>query len=232
MFRIIIRGRNCENYIVRCLNSVLMQDEKFMCTIILDPCTDRTVEIIKSMVDDRFTIVHNKEKMGLGHNIWYGMQVCGAQPEDICVFLDADDYLGLNALRVVNKVYSKKKCLATYGSFVALSTGKLHHWNNKLPKGVNHREYRFSTSHLKTVKGKVLSRIPEEYFIHKDKFVPCASDVALMMPVIDLIGTKNLYHVKKKIYYYNDKNPDSKTREKQKKWKRIVQAKKPLKRMF
>ena len=48
--------------------------------------------------------------------------------------------------------------------------------------------------------------------------------------VFESAPLKNLKHIPKPIYYYNDRNPSSISRKKKNQWKRIIQAKKPLQR--
>jgi glycosyltransferase involved in cell wall biosynthesis len=237
MFRVIIRGRNCEKYIVECLQSLLNQScQHWHAHLILDHPKDNSSivsgEFIWRCAGKRVGRLINQKHMGVCYNIYNIPDFVFFDDEDIMVFLDADDWLKPGALEIVKNTYKKHDCLATCGSFISAKTKKRHHWNRFYPKGANHRKLPFSASHLKTVKVKVFKTLPEEYFTHKGKWGEAASDVALMLPIIDRIGLKNIRHIKEGIYAYRENAKSNLSRELQKKWKKIWQKKKPLKKLF
>lgn len=234
-FHIITRGRNCSHYLRRCLKSVLAQSNPHWdLTLILDRPKDESVlvasDFVRKYPEAPIERYINTKRRGVCYNIYNIPDMEFFDGEDVLAFLDADDELLPSALVEVRKAYRKYDCLATCGSFI--TGGKLHRWNGFYPKGANHRNYKFLASHFKTVKVKVFETIPEEYFMHKGKWGQAASDVALMMAVIDRIGLKKLKHIDKGIYVYRERTNSDLSRELQKKWKKIWMAKKPLKRLF
>jgi len=96
-FSIIIPLYNTENYIEKCLKSVMWQTyENYECIIINDGSTDLSCEKAKEYIksDNRF-IVLEQENKGLSMARNYGIQKASG---DYLVFLDSDDFLEWNGL--------------------------------------------------------------------------------------------------------------------------------------
>lgn len=236
MFHLIIRGRNCAKYINRCLDSCLAQtDENWKASIVLDPCKDKTPHKLARYFKEypgKFNITMHHEPMGLSYNYRYAIGAANPKPEDILGMLDADDYLAKHAVEIVKKHYAKTGCLLTYGSFAFASNRKKSRICKPYPKGVKVRKHTWAATHFKTMKFKLYDQIPMDYFTHKGKWIPAASDVALMIPAMELAGLKRCRHIKKVLYYYTENNPSKVKRGKQRKWARIVKGKKALKKVF
>jgi glycosyltransferase involved in cell wall biosynthesis len=231
-FKIVIRAGKCEKYISRCLHSVLNQTEhNWNAVVMVDDWGDKTLERAKAFECDKIKVYWHLKPTGLSYNIYYGSKLSLTEPDDILGYLDGDDSLTNKALFYAGRLH-RKGALITYGSFNSERTGKLHRWNKEMPRGTNHRKSRFYTSHFKTMRGKVFREIPESYFKHKKEWIPCASDIALTMPALDLVHPRYVKHLNKPVYIYNDLNPHNVNRDKQRKWKKLIQAKKPLKRLF
>ena len=96
-FSIIIPLYNTENYIEKCLKSVMRQTyENYECIIINDGSTDLSCEKAKEYIksDNRF-IVLEQENKGLSMARNYGILKASG---DYLVFLDSDDFLEWNGL--------------------------------------------------------------------------------------------------------------------------------------
>lgn len=232
MFRIVIRARNCEKYLEKCIKSLKKQKEDWTGVLILDNPTDNSYKIAKKLTWDLpIEIFLHSERMGLGYNLWFGITYCKAKPEDIICILDADDYLHKSALRVVRKIYKKTNCLLTYGSYVKLSKGR--RTKTSKPYKVNHpRTARWHGSHLKTFKFKLWKHFPKEYLQHKGKWAEAASDRAIMYGLMEIAGMKNCRFVKKTTYFWRDNYKSSTNVKKQHLWDIYFRRKKPLKRQF
>jgi glycosyltransferase involved in cell wall biosynthesis len=93
MISVIIPTYNCEEYIDRCLDSVLQQTYSDIEVIIVDDCsTDSTFEKCLHYLysDDRVRLYHNRTNWGVSWTRNFGITKTGG--EYIC-FIDADDEL-------------------------------------------------------------------------------------------------------------------------------------------
>jgi len=234
MFIIIIRGYNCKNYIDECVHSVLRQTEDdWRAQIIIDKSDDDSYYRASRCLCDKIRVSANIERMGVGANMIKGIEMAEPNAEDVVCILDADDYLLPNALESARSKYRKhSNCLVTYGSFILECTGKKSRICKPYKKDANVRKAKWAATHFKTFKYKVFKSVPVEYFQHNGNWFPAASDVALMIPLMEVAGLKNCYHVKQAVYFYRNHTDYSVNRGKQKKFEKIIRAKKPLKRRF
>lgn len=226
-FHILIRGRNCENYISKCLNSLIKQKvTNWKAWVFLDYPTDNSEREAKKIIDPRITIMTHPKNLGLCKNLFFATYYLRdkTDPEDVLAILDADDYLLPNALKLVEKCYKKNKEL-TYGSYIKKSKGRKTKTSRPYPKNANVATYPWRASHLKTFKCRYLRAIKSKWFRHNDKWLEAASDVALMLPLIKHIGLKHCKHISTPIYLYQDNTPSKTNRKKQIKCEKIIRNK-------
>jgi glycosyltransferase involved in cell wall biosynthesis len=98
---IIIPVYNTEQYIERCIQSILGQTlQDFEIIIVNDVTQDNSMAIIKKYAaeDSRFIIVENSQNMG---QMWARREGYRRASGDYFVFCDSDDYLPKNALEVL-----------------------------------------------------------------------------------------------------------------------------------
>ncbi len=235
MFKVLIRGRNCAKYISKCLNSLQKQSRLWDALVILDDPEDESYKIAKdfAIVDRRITVIKRSQRKGLAYNMYHGLlelkDTLDATDKDIAVILDADDWLREDALKIVNKAY-EKGYLLTYGSYVKVSKGRRTKISNPYPE-CDVRRHSWRASHLKSFKYKLFKHLKAEDFKHKGDWLPAASDVALMLPLIELAGLKNCKHIHDTIYYWRDSTPFKTNVEKQKKSEKIIRKKQKKKQL-
>jgi len=235
MYHILIRGRNCAKYIHDCLESVKNQSHTdWRAHVVLDAHTDESYDIARECQDLGITIRLNTERKGLCYNIYNPIKWMHPKDEDVISILDADDTLHYHALKVVNKVYREyPDTLITHGSYIKRSKGRTTKISRAYPPGADPRTHSWRCSHLKTLKYKVFKHIPESYF--KDNagnWLDAASDLALMIPAMEIAGMEHVRFVPKPIYFWNDSYGGNTKRELQKVCENIVRCKKALKRRF
>jgi len=232
MFKIIIRGWCCKDYLDRCVSSLYKQTEQdWHAVMVIDPSGDGTETKALGFQSDKISVLINDKRLGLTHNIVKSVS-CGSLPGQIIGILDADDWLYPTALATVRELYRRKECLITYGSFILDETGEKSRICKPYPDHANVRTHKWRATHFKTFKYEVFSKIPEHYFLHNGIYIPCASDLALMIPMIECAGIERSAFCKYPIYHYRNHTPFSVDRKQQKKWEGIVRAKKPMKRRF
>jgi len=170
--------------------------------------------------------------MGLGYNLWYGLEQSEAEDEDVICALDADDWLDKKAFEIVKKTYERKNCLVTYGSYIKVSKGRKTKVSREYKETENVRTGKWHGSHLKTFKYKLWKYFPKEYLQHKGQWAEAASDRGLMYGIIEIAGLKKCRHIPEPIYYWRDNTPSKTSVKLQKKWTEIFQKMTPLKQIY
>jgi len=100
---VIVPIYNTEQYLQKCINSILNQSFKdFEMILVNDGSTDRSVEIIeKYKTESSNIVVINKENAGLGQARNSALEICNG---DYIAFVDSDDCIELDMLKLM---YSK-----------------------------------------------------------------------------------------------------------------------------
>jgi cellulose synthase/poly-beta-1,6-N-acetylglucosamine synthase-like glycosyltransferase len=239
-FQVIIRGYNCKKYLADCLESLIAQVyTNWKATLILDHPKDGSVKVAYKYAskDPRITLYVNKKRKGLACNMWRGMKYAKADDEDVFAWLDADDELPKLALKMVAHEYEKREeLLVTHGSYKHLGKRGRTRMSRAYRKGTPIREQKWRGSHLKTFKAKMFKHFKKRYLKDKNKkWYMASSDVALMIPILEMAGLKRIKFIKKITYKWRP-TPDTIYKDKegkalQLKNKKEILKKKPLKRV-
>lgn len=103
-FSIIVPAFNVEEYIERCINSILSQDyDYFELILINDGSTDNTLEVLKKYKNNKLKIF-SKKNGGLSSARNYGILKATG---DYIWFVDGDDYIEPNSLVKIANIISK-----------------------------------------------------------------------------------------------------------------------------
>jgi len=219
-FRVIVPVYNADKYIEKCLVSIMEQDYKNYDVTVIDDCSDdKTIDIAR-----KYPVKIYRNEL----RTWSGLSgmipvIKSFDTEDIVVEVDGDDYLACNdVLSYLNEVYQKDVWL-TYGQLMSLSgiykdfCCPLGHIEENRNFGrrecfISTSTYRKSciwvTSHLRTWKKWLWSKINEEDFKDKDgNYFITASDCVIMYPMIEMAGEEHIKFIDKILYVYNDLNP-------------------------
>jgi len=211
MIKIITCFWNVEEYIEKCISSVMSQNfSNFKMYLIDDISTDNTISIIKKLIknDDRFILIENSEKKFKLKNLDnLLMDESKFDDEDIIVELDGDDWLhNNNVLSLINDKYLNDKNLwITNGSFI-YSDGRFGFSSKVNPETV--RTDTFLFSHLRTWKTHLWRNINEESFIDTNgEYFKSGGDAAYSFPMIEMAGEKHYKYIPDILYVYNEQNP-------------------------
>lgn len=229
-FQFLIRGRNCEDYIERCIRSLERQYVDWGALLILDNPTDSSHRIARGLVHrNSFKIIVNKKRQGLCKNMYDGLKaISGCGKDTVVCIVDADDYLMPDAIVKVARKYEKKpELLLTYGSYIKKSKSRKTRVSKPYKYTDNVRSGPWHASHLKTFKAKLIPYIKEEWFKHDGEWMEAASDVALMVPLIESVGLDRTFHISEPIYMWRDSTPYKTKVNLQKKCHNIIK-KKPI----
>ena len=209
-FKVIVPFYNCEEWILKCVRSVVDQIDK-NCEVILinDASTDNTEKIIRDtfLLGDRVKYIKNENNVGALENIVTTIASL-SDPEDVIVLLDGDDWLAHNnVFTMLKEIYSDPNIWLTYGQYENLSK-KYRGICAQLTNTRRYRKRHWVTSHLRTFKKHIWDKIKDEDL--KDSsgnYYPMAWDLAFMYPMVEMAGLKRIKYIRDILYIYNDQNP-------------------------
>ena len=141
-FSLLVAQYNNGKYFKECFQSIINQTEKEFEVIILDDCsTDNSLEIITSLTknDNRFKIHCNEKNEGCGFT---KKKLVELATGTICGFLDPDDTLHPNAIKLSLEKYQEDiKTVGTYSQFMLcdknLKPIELHPNSKQIPPNQN-----------------------------------------------------------------------------------------------
>jgi glycosyltransferase involved in cell wall biosynthesis len=210
--RIIVPFHCSLPWIGRCLESIQNQkNSRWTCHLGDDCSNDGSAEIARDFAwqDSRFVFSTNPSRL----------YQCGsyrrilADPDflesDICVSLDADDYLPDNqVLSRVLDAYADNQTWLTWGN---------HIWTDGSPDICGPlddtsaiRKVSWRTSHLRTWRLFLWRNIRPEDFLGPDgEPLRVAGDVASMFPMVEMAGNRHVKFLDSINYVYNRSNPAS-----------------------
>ncbi len=230
-FVVIVLSYNNAPWIEKNLLSILKQDyDNYRIVYIDDASTDgsdKQIERFLACYDSkkRVTLLRNEENKGAMHNLYHAVHSC--ENGEIIVTVDGDDFLAHpHVLHYLNAYYANPDVWITYGNYVnypfCTVPNKEGSYDKKrvcleggtMPldldiadqKGI--RSHVFVTSHLRTFYAGLFKRIKLQDFLYKGEFLPMTSDVAYMLPMVELAGGHD-YFIRDILYLYNKENPIS-----------------------
>jgi glycosyltransferase involved in cell wall biosynthesis len=211
MINIVTTVYNAENYLHKCIGSIMGQSiDNFKCYITDDMSTDNSVSIIKDLIDgdDRFVLIENTTKMYQPGN--YDQVIRNNEninDNDIIVEVDGDDWFpNSNVLKRITEVYSDENIWIANGSF-KYSDGRKGF--AAPPNNIsNIRRETFTASHLRTWRAFLWRNIKEEDLMDETgNYWKTAGDLAFMFPMIEMAGKEHYKFMEEINYIYNEENP-------------------------
>lgn len=98
---IIVPAFNAENYIKKCLDSLLNQTtDDYEIVVVNDGSTDQTGDIIKDIYEGKVTYIDKEKNSGLSDTRNIGMKYAIG---DYIIFVDADDYVERNCVNIIKE---------------------------------------------------------------------------------------------------------------------------------
>lgn len=202
---------NCENYVEKCLSTIMTQKHNnFICYITDDMSTDNTVKKIKNFIqgDDRFILIENNKKMYQPGN--YNQIIRNndfVSDDDICIEVDGDDWLpDSNVFSRIEQTYNNGDVWLCNGSF------KYHDGRQGFASPHTSfddiRNKPFTLSHIRTWKAFLWRNIKEEDLKdHNGDYWNVAGDLAFMFPMVEMSGIDHYRFMSDINYVYNESNP-------------------------
>jgi glycosyltransferase involved in cell wall biosynthesis len=208
---ILTTAYNCENYIEKCISTIMTQKHNdFRCFITDDMSTDGTVDKVKQLIqnDSRFTLIENTEKMYQPGN--YDQVIrgkYGVDDNDICIEVDGDDWLpDSEVFNRIEKIYSDNKVWLANGCF-KYHDGRMGFASPHNDfEGIRHKP--FTLSHIRTWKAFLWKNIKvEDLKDENGKYWDVAGDLAFMFPMVEMSGIEHYRFMYDVNYVYNEENP-------------------------
>jgi glycosyltransferase involved in cell wall biosynthesis len=202
---------NCQDYIEKCLFSLMIQTHSnFRCFITDDLSTDNTVNKIKNFIknDDRFTLIVNEEKKFQPGNYDQVLRNNNSIDDmEVIVELDGDDWLpDSSTLERIQKVYHDPNIWIANGSFI-YSNGNVGFSSQQIIDS-DLRNSRFTASHIRTWRAFLWRKISQEDL--KDEngiYWRVTGDLSFMYPMLEMAGNEHYKYMKEINYVYNEQNP-------------------------
>jgi glycosyltransferase involved in cell wall biosynthesis len=208
---ILTTSYNCENYIEKCLYSIMSQNHKdFVCYITDDMSTDSTVDKIKSIIsnDKRFVLIQNTEKLYQPGN--YDTVIRNNEDinnNDICVEVDGDDWLpDSSTLKRIYEVYLNSDVWMSSGSFKYTDGTRGFAKAPELFQNVRHQS--FTLTHMRCWRAGLWREIQQNDLKDENgKYWEVAGDLSFMYPMFEMSGEKHFKFIEDINYVYNETNP-------------------------
>ena len=208
---ILTTAYNCENYIEKCISTIMTQKHNdFKCFITDDLSTDETVNKVKKLIqnDSRFILIENIKKMHQPGN--YDQIIrgdYGVKDDDICIEVDGDDWLpNSETFSRIEKVYEDANVWLANGSF------KYH--DGRMGFSSPHNDFEdirrkpFTLSHIRTWKSFLWKKIKvEDLKDENGEYWDVAGDLAFMFPMVEMSGINHYRFMPNVNYVYNEENP-------------------------
>lgn len=217
-FKIITAAWNCEQYVDRCIESVEMQTHRdFDVCMVDDASDDNTGErITGACIRNDWLYMRRPKRVGACQNQYEGLLYLGGDPEDVIVFLDADDRLAHPHVLEHLVDYYSDGTLVTWGSYDTDPPSPTCSMAGPYPpEVVAQRSFRDHSrrgrgipwNHLRTFKWKVFERMNRDDFIGPDgRFYQSATDAAFMYPALE-IGAPYIKYIPEVLCTYTSDNP-------------------------
>lgn len=219
---------NAENYIKRCIESVVTQNySNYSMIIIDDASTDNTRKVIDEYLDtlpnnlrNKVVVITNKKNSGAVRNQVVTIRD-NCEYEDIVMLLDGDDWLvnDPNIFNMYNNLYNEGAQF-TYGSCWSLADSIpliAQEYPPEVKADKSYRNYKFNWNmpytHLRTFKAATLldhlNDHGEDEFreLESYEWLRAGGDTALFYTMLESVDPEGVVCVTDIVYNYNDLNP-------------------------
>ena len=192
---------NAEKNLEKLGASIVSQSSEDWDAIIIDDMSeDGTYELVSKFKKDKFTVIKNNERKYALRNIVETARGFEDLEDIIIAVVDGDDYLcNDDTVKIIINSYSE-------GNDVVWTA---HQWDvnganisKSMPANVDPYSWPWSSSHLRTFKASLLSKISDKNFkdIHGNWFKR-GYDQALMLPLLSVSSSR--HYIDQICYMYN-----------------------------
>jgi glycosyltransferase involved in cell wall biosynthesis len=203
---------NAEQYIERCLGSIMSQNyTDFTCYITHDLSTDNSVNLVKDMIkdDSRFILIDDNDKKlyqtgNFDKVIRYNPNI---SDNELLIEVDGDDSLpDANVFTRINELYKDDNVWIANGSF-RYSNGSIG-FAKPQTNFTSLRTEQFTASHIRTWRAFLWRAIKEEDLRDENgDYWQWSGDVCFMFPMLEMAGPEHYRFMTDINYIYNETNP-------------------------
>lgn len=216
---VVIPSYNNDKWAEKNLLSVITQKYDNFEGIYVDDCSlDQTGTIVQNILQKydssgKIEYVKNTEHRGKTANLWFTLHGLNAKKkindDDIIVILDGDDwYAHDQVFSYLNDLYTTHDIWFTYGGFFR-HPPQFDKLLVDVPCDVVEknlfRSFKGCGSQQRTFYAWLYRRIKLSDFFFAGKFMPCAGDMAKVIPIMEMAGPR-FKRIDEKIYVYNRSN--------------------------
>ncbi len=215
-FVIITASYNNKQWYKRNLASIVSQKYDHWRLVYINDCsTDGTGELVEHWIKehaqeqkDRISFINNKERRGHLANQYDVIHTCNN--DEIILIVDGDDWLAHDhVLHILNGVYQDPNVWLTYGQFWRFKQNYMGYCKrvpNYILQNNAIRTYQpWAFGHLRTFYAGLFKLIKYEDLLFEGSFFPIATDVATMLPMLEMAG-EHIRFISDILYIYNDSN--------------------------
>lgn len=207
---------NAENYIERCIKSVISQDYDNYHMYIIDDCsTDNTYAIAKKYEGEKVTVIKNNINKGAPRNHIETMR-SKCSLDDIVMLLDGDDWLvnDNQIFHFYNNLYDGTTEFS-YGSCWSVIDNiplVAQHYPESVKQNRSYKSHRFNWNmpytHLRTFKRYLLEKVNDNVFKDENgEWFKAGGDGSVFYALIEQAEPDKVKAVTDIVYNYNDANP-------------------------
>ncbi len=201
-FVFLVSSYNNEKIVKRNLDSIAHQKThaKYSIICVNDCSTDKTGQMMEEYAKEHnlpesfLKIINNKTRVGALENIYTTIHT-HINDHQIVVICDGDDYIAHDrVLERLEKEYSDPNIWLTYGSFLFYPSGKwgtTYEISREVLEKKQVRTLTYVAQPLKTFKAALFKKIKKEDLMLDGKFYAMNSDMATMIPMIEMCAPLN-----------------------------------------
>jgi glycosyltransferase involved in cell wall biosynthesis len=222
---ILVRGRNAERYVERCLRSIREQTYLNYTILFVDDASSypRSLkQTIESLVNDNGIVQWNQERLFSVQNGYQMIHDYCDEADGIVFNLDCDDWLASSSsLASLVKSYKTNHWVFTYGNcyiwhsddlplVLATDIGTFNHaYPPEVIKERSFRDYPFLPLHPRTFSVAAFKSIQVESFQRENKtWLSFCEDQAIFFPLLEMYATR-CGVLTDPLTIYNESNPNS-----------------------
>ena len=214
--KLIVNCGPCADFIPKCLHSIRLQTYRpWQAFVTVNPCGDNTHPraLEAAAGDSGISIHHNEVRRYSMRNLVEGIRRSGAQPDDVIVILDGDDWFATDkALAAIAATYTRFNCWIASGSWIGdrpPPDGGAHgRWPAYRPGTTDFRHIRWLGTAVRTWK-KWLWDLVDDRDLRDDEgnYFRVTEDQFAMIPMLEMSGTERARHIPVALMVYNRSNP-------------------------